>query len=140
MIPPGPYLALHDHAKIGGVAIAALSGDPVAAFAVADWIEEQGESMYHPFETDKMYLIETVTLYYVGRVVKQNAAWLWLGEDTSWVHWTGRLSTLIREQSFTSPRHGTRLPRIEPCGPKFVSVASIVSASPWTGELPKEPQ
>lgn len=91
-----------------------------------------------PFEIGKSYLFCSVTLYYVGRVAAVSMGWIVL-EDASWVHWTGRLSTLIRTQSFTHPSHASRQPRVEPCGTVILSSFSLVVVYPFLGELPTEP-
>ena len=138
MLPEAYCRSLAAHPTIGEPALAALAGDVLGRLAVADWLEEN-DHMRIPFEVGKSYLIQTVTLYYVGRVTSADLAWLTL-VDASWVHWTGRLSVLMSRQSFTDPAHGTRRPRVEPCGEVIVSLGSIVSAYLWTGELPRGAQ
>lgn len=91
-----------------------------------------------PFEVGKSYLFCQVTLYYVGRVVEMGLGWVKL-QDASWVHWTGRLSTLLKVQSFTNAQMKSRTPRVEPCGEVVLATSALVSAYPWRGELPKEP-
>ncbi len=89
-----------------------------------------------PFEIGKSYLICEVTLYYIGRVTDKGMGWLLL-EQASWVHWTGRLSTLFKNQKFI--QQGNRKSRVEPCGVVGLSTGAIVSWYPWSGELPTEP-
>ncbi len=91
-----------------------------------------------PFENGSSYLLCTMTLYYVGRVAARGVGWVRL-EQASWIHWTGRLSTLLKRQSFTHKDLAQRRPRVEPCGEVIVNTASIVSAYPWSGPLPTEP-
>src|SRR5262249_31261950 len=100
-----------------------------------------------PFKIGKAYFICTVTLYYVGRVAEKGLGWLRM-EEASWVHWTGRLSTLLKRQSFTYRDLSSRKPKVEPCGPDEdgngsghvgITTGSIVSWYPWSGELPKTP-
>ena len=123
----------------GRGAVAASAGDPVAAQISVDIVQEIG-LMDMPFEVGKSYLICTVTLYYIGRVVKcgfgLGGAW----NRPPWVHWTGRLSALMRLQSFArAPELNSRKPRVEPCGLVIVFTSAMVSAYPWTGKLPEEP-
>lgn len=92
--------------------------------------------MQLPFQVGESYLICTATLYYVGRVVEVGFGWIRLA-DASWVHWTGRLSVLLKQHSFTKG-HGSRRPRVEPCGEVVVWVASLVAHYPWPGNLPAE--
>lgn len=89
-----------------------------------------------PFECGKSYLFCTITLYYIGRVTEMGLGWVRL-EDASWVHWTGRLSVLMKRQSFTHADLARR-PRVEPCGQVVLATSALVSAYPWKGELPKE--
>jgi hypothetical protein len=91
-----------------------------------------------PFEKGKAYLFCTVTLYYVGRVVDKGLGWVRL-EGASWVHWTGRLSVLLKRQSFTHRDLASRRPRVEPCGEVTLATGSLVSVYPWTGDLPTAP-
>lgn len=137
MKPAIHYLSLADDPAIGPAAIAAASGDHLAALAVADWLEEEGQHVKCPFKVGKSYLICTVTLYYVGRVVEADLGWVRL-EEASWVHWTGRLSTLLSRQSFTHRDLAGRKPRVEPCGEAIVALGAVVSAYPWSGPLPSE--
>ena len=113
-----------------------LSGncDDFTEYALADVSEEKGYTM-SPFKTGKSYLICTVTLYYVGEVEDSLLGFVIL-KDASWVHWTGRLSTLLKNKSFTGQT--TRKPRTEYCGEVILSIGSIVSAYPWNAHLPKE--
>lgn len=138
MIPPLPYASFTDDPLIGGAAASAVRGDMLGVMAVLDFLEEKGVVVKCPFEVGKSYLICTVTLYYVGRIVEADLGWVRL-EDASWVHWTGRLSTLLERQSFTHQDLAQRKPRVEPCGEVILSLASVISAYPWTGSLPTEP-
>lgn len=136
--------------------VAANDPDPTVALAIAaDDLEEQGQNdeseflrqevnvLKFPGKVGESWLICTVTLYYVGRIAENGLGFVRL-EDASWVHWTGRLSTLLSVQKFRDKDFGTRTPRVEPCGKNGQQIAiiatnSIVSAYPWSGELPKEP-
>lgn len=125
--------------RVLGEALAgAAAGDPVAAMAAADLCQDAGHLLC-PLRVGEAYLVCTVTLYYVGRVVEVGPTWVRL-RQASWVHWTGRLSTLLRQRKF-SDGHGTRHPRVEPVGEVILWVGTAgVSAYPWTGgELPEEP-
>ena len=112
----------------------ALNGDIGAWGACLDWIAEHEGNMT-PFEIGEKYLICTVTLYYVGEIVEATMGWLRI-KDASWVHWTGKLSDLLREYEFKTAR--SPRPRVERCGDVIISCGSIVSAYPWRGSLPKE--
>lgn len=89
-----------------------------------------------PFAVGSSYLFCQVTLYYVGTVVERGIGWVRL-RDASWVHWTGRLSELLRTQSWKLKSN--RKPRVEPCGDVILATAALVSAYPWSGPLPTEP-
>ena len=118
----------------------AAAGDDVAARAALDLIEEEGLDV-NPFEVGKAYLIETGTLYYVGRVVEASPCWLRL-DRCSWVHRTGRVSTLHARKSFSHkgwPADELR-PRTEYIGDKILSLNAVVGAEPWPVEaLPEGP-
>ncbi len=139
LIPTGLLNELQAYGgRLAGVAQAALEGDVDAEEALTDLMEEE-DMLRTPFEVGKQYLIQTVTLYYVGRVVEVGFGWIRL-ERASWIHWTGRLSTLVARKNF-SPKGwpaGQQTPRTEYVGevvlwPGNHAVASI----PWTGELPE---
>jgi len=124
--------------SIGGAALAALAGDEVAELAVLDHLEED-DMLLNPFKVGDGYFVCTVTLYYAGRVVESGFGWVTL-EDASWVHWTGRLSVLLRKKSFKAAEFGQRKPRTEFCGRVTLSTSSVVSLYPWPVDaLPKEP-
>ena len=109
----------------------AAAGDDVAARAVMDLIEEEGIDVV-PFEVGKAYLIQTVTLYYVGRVVEASPCWLRL-DRCSWVHRTGRVSTLHKRKSFVHAGWptGELRPRTEYVGDKILSLGCVIGAEPW---------
>ena len=126
--------------------------DPCTLLVAADWCEEEGRSdeahylrslwetsmLKPPFEVGQSWFLCTVTLYYVGRVAELGLGWLRL-EEASWVHWTGRLSTLLSVQQWTHRDFQGRSPRVEPCGEVVLSTQSLVSAYPWRGPLTREP-
>ena len=118
--------------------LSSLAGDDVATGALMDLTEEYNVNL-HPFEVEKCYFIEQQTFFYVGRVVRVGPCWIEL-EDCSWVHWTGRKSTLLRAMSFdhTHFPDGDRKPRTEYEGQKFIFTASTSAANLWTGKLHKE--
>lgn len=89
-----------------------------------------------PFEVGKSYIFCTVTLYYIGQVAEMGIGWVRL-EQASWIHWTGRLSTLLKGQKFTW--RGGRTPRVEPCGEVILGTAPLVAVYPWHGDLPTQP-
>lgn len=120
-----------------GAGLCALDGDAVARCLVADHLTEFGEEPVDLFKPGETVLIETVTLYYVGRVAERQGPFVVL-EDASWVHWTGRKSTLARLKKFTGFKSGENKPRTEYVGRVAVSVASMVSVLPGTWDLPTE--
>lgn len=123
---------------IAGVAVAALMGDDAARGAVWDYASEQWGADVNPFDVGKTYLIQTVTLYYVGRVSRIVGAFVEL-EGASWVHWTGRLSTLCRMLKFTDFPGGHRKPRTEYIGrPTGINMGSVVSYVAGDFVLPAE--
>lgn len=115
-----------------------LAGDDLAGPALADYCEEHGVTL-HPFKVGKSYFFEQQTLYYVGRVVEVGPCWVLL-EQASWVHWTGRKSTLFRRRSFAHQGWpaGERMPRTEYLGEWIIFTTSTSGAAPWLGELPTE--
>ena len=82
-----------------------------------------------PFEVGKSYIIRTVTMTNLGRVVAIKGQFLIL-EDACWVADSGRyglaLSTGVLNEVEVYP-HGS-----------FVSIPAIVDAQPWIHQLPKE--
>lgn len=111
---------------------------PEVAFLLRDYA--RGEKMLKgPFVVGKCFLICTATLYYVGRVTKNEIGFLEM-EQASWVHRTGRLSQLIKMKSFAAEHHLNNPPRLEVCGEVGINTQSIVSWYPWKGDLPKESQ
>lgn len=124
-------------ADVAGAAVAALQGDTNARQAVWDYAAEHWGLEMTPFVTGESYLICTQTLYYVGRVREIVGGFLVL-DDASWVHWTGRLSTLLAKKKFTGFPSGHQKPRTERCGEAFVAIGSIVSAFPGEWAIPQE--
>ena len=117
---------------------AMTQGDALAAAAMED-MREEGQ-MESPFEEGQSYLVCLNTLYYLGRVTKVRLGWIRM-DGASWVHWTGRLSTLMSRQSLAVKGwpEGHRRPRTEFVGPVFLFVGTNGAAAyPWTGELPTE--
>ena len=53
----------------------AKQGDPLAHAAVRDAWEDAADGSLSPYVTGQCYLIETISLYYVGRVVRQGPGW-----------------------------------------------------------------
>jgi hypothetical protein len=142
MLPTGLLYELQDrfpadHA-VHRAAQGALSGDPTAAEVMRDLLEENG-LMDSIFKVGETYLIQTVTLYMVGRVTAVHFGWIDL-EHASWVHWTGRLSVLCRLKKFTGREFGDRKPRTEYVGNYHVFTHSIVGVpSPGGWHLPEGP-
>lgn len=114
-----------------------LIGDGTAPYPLQDYCEENGVNL-HPFEVGKCYFIEQQTLYYVGRVTRVGPCWIEM-EDCSWVHWTGRKSTLFAAKSFCHKDFGSdRKPRTEYEGTKIIFTTSTSAANLWEGPLPKQ--
>lgn len=122
-----------DH-PASGLALASAEGDAVAQALLRDVLEEDG-LLKSPLEIGKSYLVCQVTLYYVGRVVEVGFGFVRL-EQASWVHWTGRLSELLKVQNFKKVK--SRTPRLEYCGDVILFTHAAVSAYPWLGPLPEE--
>lgn len=127
---------LQSHSQHAGMILDAMSGDGLAVRAVLDLAEEEA-LMLHPFEVGKVYLFQTVTLYFVGRVVKVEPCWIHL-ENASWVHRTGRLSVVAAKSSFDRKHHRTLHPRTEYVGKYIIPVAPIVGVMPFDGDPPTE--
>lgn len=120
-----------------GPAIAALCGDYRARDLMADHLSEYGEVDLELFKEGSTVLIETVTLYYVGRVVRRDGPFVVL-EEASWVHWTGRKSTMARLKAFRGFQSSENQPRTEYVGDVAVSVHSMVAVLPGEWKLPTE--
>ncbi len=120
---------------------AAKQGDPLARLAQADAWCDAADGSLSPYVTGQSYLIETISLYYVGRVVRQGPGWVIL-DGASWVHWTGRKSVLIKYGADPSrfPAGSRRRPRTEYVGDGvIVHVGSQGAAAiPWRHPLPAE--
>lgn len=122
---------------VAGVGAQALLGDDTARLAAWDYAQEHWGADMHPFEVGGTYLIQTVTLYYVGRVRRVVGAFVEL-EEASWVHWTGRLSTLCRNGKFTGFGEGENKARVECLGDRVVGInlGSVVDYIAGPFELP----
>jgi len=84
-----------------------------------------------PYEINKKYLIRSVTNYFVGRLVEIYEKELVL-KEASWVASTG---------DFNKACMTGELNEIEPYNPNhrvIVGRGSIIDASPWDFDLPKE--
>ena len=57
------------------------------------------EGEFQPFEIGAVYLIRTVTMIEVGRVVAASKQWVIL-EDAAWVADTGRFADALKEWQF----------------------------------------
>jgi hypothetical protein len=124
---------------IAGVAIEAILGDETASAAVMDYgIEHLGADMC-PFEPGKTYIFQTVTLYYVGRVSRIVGAFVELEPNCSWVHWTGKLSTLCQLLKFTGFPSGHQRPRTEHIGRTLgINQSAIVGYIVGEFDLPEQ--
>ncbi|HET8686453.1 MAG TPA: hypothetical protein VFM18_07290 [Methanosarcina sp.] len=70
----------------------------------ADSVEKQTikpilEGEFQPFEIGAVYLIRTVTMIQVGRVVAASKQWVMM-EDAAWVADTGRFSDALKKWQF----------------------------------------
>lgn len=120
---------------------ASKAGDPLAHIAMADAWRDAEDGSLSPYVTGQCYLFETITLYYIGRIVRQGPGWVII-DGASWVHWTGRKSVLIRYGADASrfPADSRRRPRTEYVGDGVVvHVGSQGAAAiPWRHPLPEE--
>jgi hypothetical protein len=57
------------------------------------------EGEFQPFEIGAVYLIRTVTMIEVGRVVAASSQWVML-EDAAWVADTGRFADALKKWQF----------------------------------------
>lgn len=57
------------------------------------------EGEFQPFEIGAVYLIRTVTMIQVGRVVAASKQWVML-EDAAWVADTGRFADALKKWTF----------------------------------------
>lgn len=118
--------------------LAWLSGDTSAEMGLRDYLEEHDMTGW-PYKVGEKYLICLNTLYYVGKVKEVGFGAVIL-EGASWVHWTGRLSTLLAkgfgDKGWPS---GHQRPRTEYVGTAIVHVfTNGAAAYPWPHELPVE--
>lgn len=120
---------------------AARQGDPLGHAAMADVWRDAEDGAMSPYVTGQAYLFETISLYYVGVIVRQGPGWVIIN-DASWVHWTGRKSVLIKYGADASkfPSESRRKPRAEYVGDGVVIHAGSQGAAaiPWRHPLPKE--
>ena len=120
---------------------AAKQGDPLSHVAMSDVWQDAEDGTMSPYVTGQCYLFETISLYYLGRVVRQGPGWVII-DNASWVHWTGRKSALIRHGADSSkfPSESRRKPRMEYVGDGVViHIGSQGAAAiPWRHLLPKE--
>ncbi len=132
------WVAVTDSPAVAGAAIAALAhGDDVARMAVADYAAEHWGSEMLPFVVGEEVLVCTQTLYYVGRVAEVRGGCVKL-EQASWVHWTGRLGTLLKTRKFTGFPRDQQSPRTEHVGEVWFSMAGYVSHYPGPWTLPEK--
>lgn len=78
-------------------------------------------------EIGKSYLIRTVTLYQVGRVVAVSGQFVKL-KDASWIADTGRFADALKSGEFSE---------VEPVGESYINLGSIIDAFPFVHTLPK---
>ena len=83
----------------------------------------------HSFEIGKAYLIRTVTMYYVGRLVSITDADVVLS-DAAWVPDTGRFSDALKTGN---------LCEVEPFVDRVIVMRSgMIDACEWTAKLPRD--
>lgn len=83
----------------------------------------------HSFKLGECYLIRSVTLYYVGRLVSITDSDLVL-DDASWVADTGRFASSLKTGD---------LKEVEPFwGSVIIARGSIVDACVWKHKLPSD--
>jgi hypothetical protein len=116
----------------------AKRGDPMGHAVMRDAWQDAEDGSMSPYVTGQSYLFETISLYYVGRVVRQGPGWVII-DDASWVHWTGRKSVLIRH-GFDKTKFPGRKPRAEYVGNGVVvhQGSQGAAAIPWRHPLLKE--
>jgi hypothetical protein len=66
---------------------------------VKETIKPIYEGEFQPFEIGAVYLIRTVTMFEVGRVVAASKQWVML-EDAAWVADTGRFADALKKWQF----------------------------------------
>lgn len=95
---------------------------------LASLIEDQDDSISNfPF-TGKVF-IRTVTFYYTGEVVSVTDKFVVL-KDAAWIADTGRFATALNSGV---------LNEVEPFPENVaISLGSIIDASPWKWDLPRE--
>jgi hypothetical protein len=87
------------------------------------------ESDDFPFKVGDAVLIQTVTFYFTGRIVKITPKWVHLAES-AWVADMGRYAQAIE---------GGKLKEVEAINAKqAVPIASIVNVVAWNHPLPRE--
>lgn len=91
-----------------------IRADPVAT------IEPALTGDFNPFEIGAVYLIRTVTMIDVGRVIAANDKWIVL-EDAAWIASTGRFADALKKCEFNE---------VEPFpdGRVIIGAGSIVDA------------
>lgn len=97
-----------------------LIGEPISSNSTATTTDF--------LEVGKSYLIRTVTLYQVGRVVAVSGQFVKL-EDASWIADTGRFADALKTGNFNE---------VEPVGVSYINLGSVVDAFPFSHELPKK--
>lgn len=85
-----------------------------------------------PFEVGSAYFIRTVTMFWLGRVVKIVGDFIVM-EDAAWIADTGRFHQADSPEKFNEvePVKGRKV---------FIGMGSIVDAQEWTAKLATEPR
>lgn len=85
-----------------------------------------GDSRPPPFDVGQNYFVETVTKYFLGRLVSADDRWLVL-DEASWIADTGRYNEALRDGTASE---------VEPCpGRVVIGCGAVVSVQPWTKPL-----
>ena len=79
------------------------------------------------FKGEKLF-IRTITMYYVGRVVKVSNKIIEM-DECSWIPDTGRFHNAMKSGI---------LNEIEPVGKVYLNADSIIDMIPWKHDLPKD--
>lgn len=114
-------------------AMDAARGDILAIQHAIDFCEEEGIML--PFQIGQGVFVQTLTLYFVGEIIEVGHLHLRL-KNASWVHWTGRLSTLFATKNFahTEFPDDERKPRTEFIGECCVPLGAVNMWADWPAD------
>lgn len=100
----------------------------VAALAQAFFAPPSASAPASPFVVGKAYLIRTVTMTWIGKVVSDDGRYIAL-EEAAWVADTGRFHEAVAQGA-------SALNEVEPVGRAFVSHGAVVDAVEWVHGTP----